>query len=282
MTTETVPAAYAADVDEMTAGGLAVLAELRRRFVDAGAAASILRVVDAYAAELVLDATADEDEDGTRLCLVPDFGSEYLRTALYSVEEFLATVAQWERDPEGDGWVPPEALRGKAVEDAIERIREAVQQAETHTARYEGITPVEAPPAGPAWETVGGYQLATVSFVALSVDDLAVLGAIAAELQNPDATLREAAEATDEFLGRDNPERDGVISSAARLHALFSLEPDADTALLRQAALAAAGGTVVLDRTQEDAWHRAVNRCYAAFRPDDVLGRWAMGNRNHD
>ena len=108
-----------------------------------------------------------------------------------------------------------------------------------------------------------------------------MLGAIAAELAHPDTTLREAAEATDEFLDRRHPERDGAIASAARLHALFSLEPDDDTTILRQAALAA-GGTVVLDRAQEDAWHRAVNRCYGVFRPDDVLGRWVMGSRDHD
>lgn len=282
MSTDTVPAVYEADVDEMTAGGLAVLGELRRRFIDAGTAASVLRVVDAYAAELALRAIEDDQDAGTRLCLVPDFGPECLRTALWSVQEFLGTVAQWERDPESEGWVPPEVLRGQAVEKAIERIREAVQPAETHTARYEGSTAVEAPPAGPSWETVGGYQLATLTFVALRVDDLAVLGAIAAELENPTDMLREAAEVTDEFLDRRNRERDGVIGSATRLHALFSLEPDADTTVLRQAALTATGDTVVLDRAQEDVWHRAVNRCYGAFRPDDVLGRWAMGDRHHD
>ena len=62
------PEVYDADVDEMTAMGLAVLAELRSRLAahyphDADRAAAVTAIVDAYAYELVDELHDDLDDD---------------------------------------------------------------------------------------------------------------------------------------------------------------------------------------------------------------------------
>jgi hypothetical protein len=52
---------YDADVDEMTAGGLAVLLEVRLRLASVPGA---VEIVDAFAAEVLANVTDDEDEEG--------------------------------------------------------------------------------------------------------------------------------------------------------------------------------------------------------------------------
>lgn len=58
--TATYPDFYDADVDEMTAGGLAALLGVRHRLASVPGAAGI---VDDFAAELLANVTEDDDED---------------------------------------------------------------------------------------------------------------------------------------------------------------------------------------------------------------------------
>jgi hypothetical protein len=59
--TTTYPDFYDADVDEMTAGGLAVLLEVRTRLLRLAPESFIIATVDEFAAELLANVT---DEDG--------------------------------------------------------------------------------------------------------------------------------------------------------------------------------------------------------------------------
>jgi hypothetical protein len=63
----TYPDVYDSDVDEMTAGALAALAEVRQRLVahyahDPHASATVAGVVDEYAYELVENVTEEDEE----------------------------------------------------------------------------------------------------------------------------------------------------------------------------------------------------------------------------
>ncbi|GGM22720.1 hypothetical protein ACFFX1_10955 [Dactylosporangium sucinum] len=227
----------------------------------------------------------------TRQCVVVDLEPDVLHHDLLRLEELLLTLRRWAAEaagPDGDGWTPPGVLAGDAPVAAINRLQDALGPTQSRTELDEQRDRVERPPAGPRWYAPNGrFELAALSFVTVAAADVALLGAIAAELGRPDGdpAVREAIEEHERDLpDTGSPrerERRRLVVTAARIHGMLDLELTPDTALLEEALRAAGADRLVLTDPQATAYHRTVDRLNTMATLGDPFVRWAMGSTDH-